>query len=247
MKFQLKHSGFGRIAVAMFFGAVVSIPCYGVAYARTGDQAKDIEEAAKLSAKAAKVFDEVMRVPDKAIPQSLLDKAEAIAVFPGVLKAAFVVGGEGGRGVVSKRTPNGWSAPVFFRAVGGSVGLQIGVSSTDLVLLFMNDEGLSQLLKDKFELGAEAMAAAGPVGREASAGTDVLMKAEILSYSRSRGLFAGIDLKGVVIKPDDDVNLAVYKMKARDLLGTNGPRTAINASADLLTFTRTLERYSSKK
>jgi lipid-binding SYLF domain-containing protein len=247
MRFQSRQSIIGNLVIAMFVCAALSIPCNSVAYSKKVDQAKDIKDAAKLSAKAATVFEDVMRVPDKAIPQNLLDKAEAIAVFPGVLKAAFVVGGEGGKGVVSKRTPNGWSAPVFFRAAGGSVGLQIGVSSTDLVLLFMNDEGLSQLLKDKVELGAEAMAAAGPVGRQASAGTDVLMKAEILSYSRSRGLFAGIDLKGVVIKPDDDLNMAVYKMKARDLLGTDDQQRGKNAAADLLAFPSSLERYSSKR
>jgi lipid-binding SYLF domain-containing protein len=233
--------------MATFLCAAISIPCNSGAYSKRVDQAKDIEEAAKLSAKAAKVFEDVMRVPDKGIPQSLLDKAEAIAVFPDLLKAAFIVGGEGGKGVVSKRTANGWSAPIFFRSAGGSVGCQIGVSSTDLVLLFMNDEGLSQLLKDKFELGAEAMAAAGPVGRQASAGTDIAMKAQILSYSRSRGLFAGVELKGVVIKPDDDLNSAVYKTKARDLLGTDDQQRGKNAPADLLAFPRTLERYSSKR
>jgi SH3 domain-containing YSC84-like protein 1 len=247
MRFLYRQTVIGDFAMAMFLCAAISIPCNSGAYSKRVDQAKDVEEAAKLSAKAAKVFEDINRVPDKAIPQSLLDKAEAIAVFPDVLKAAFIVGGEGGKGVVSKRTANGWSAPVFFRAAGGSVGFQIGVSSTDLVLLFMNDEGLSGLLKDKFELGAEAMAAAGPVGRQASAGTDVLMKAAILSYSRSRGLFAGIELKGVVIKPDDDLNLAVYKMKARDLLGTDDKQRGKNAPADLLAFPRTLERYSTKR
>jgi lipid-binding SYLF domain-containing protein len=246
MRFLYRQTVIGDLAMAVLLCAAISIPCNSWAYSKN-DQAKDVEEAAKQSAKAAKVFDEVMRVPDKAIPQSLLDKAEAIAVFPDVLKAAFIVGGEGGKGVVSKRTASGWSAPVFFRAVGGSVGFQIGVSSTDLVLLFMNDEGLSQLLKDKFQLGAEAMAAAGPVGRQASAGTDIAMKAQILSYSRSRGLFAGVDLKGVVIKPDDDLNLAVYKMKARDLLSTDDQQRAKNATADVLAFPSTLERYSSKR
>src|SRR5579863_2356305 len=143
------------------------------------------KEAAAQSAKAAKVFDEIMQVPDKSIPRDLLARAKAIAVFPQVIKASFVVGGEGGRGVVTRRTSSGWSDPVFFRAAGGSVGFQAGVSSTDFVLLFMNDEGLHGLMKDKFELGGEASVAGGPVGREAGAATDALLQAAILSYSRS--------------------------------------------------------------
>jgi lipid-binding SYLF domain-containing protein len=210
------------------------------------DQAKEFEKAAALSGKAAKAFDQIMQSPDKAIPKDLLDRARAVAVCPGVIKAAFIVGAEGGRCVVSRRTADGWSAPVFFRAIGGSVGPQIGAGSTDLVLLFMNQDGLNELLKDKFELGAEASAALGPVGREASAATDALMKAEIISYSRSRGLFAGVDLKGVVIKPDDDLNEAAYKMKARELLTGSGEHTS-QSSANLLAFPQTINRYSTKR
>jgi SH3 domain-containing YSC84-like protein 1 len=166
------------------------------------DHAAKVKEAAAQSVKAGKVFDAIMQTPDKAIPRDLLARAKAIAVFPQVIKAAFIVGGEGGRGVVTRRTGAGWINPVFFRAGGGSVGPQIGASATDIVLLFMNDDAVGGLMKDKFELGAEAAVAAGPVGREASAGTDALMHAEILSYSRSRGLFAGVNLKGVVIRQE---------------------------------------------
>jgi lipid-binding SYLF domain-containing protein len=190
--------------------------------ARPGDNhdAK-VREAAKQSVKAGKVFEQIMQTPDKAIPRDLLGRAKAVAVFPQVVKAAFVVGAEGGRGVVTRRTTGGWSNPVFFRAGGGSVGPQIGASATDIVLVFMNDEALANLLKDRFELGAEAAVAGGPVGREAGAGTDALMQAKILSYSRSRGLFAGVNLKGIVIEPEDDLNQAVYNKSAHELLAAD--------------------------
>jgi SH3 domain-containing YSC84-like protein 1 len=201
------------------------------------------KEAAAQSAKAAKVFDEIMQVPDKSIPRDLLAHAKAIAVFPQVIKASFVVGGEGGRGVVSRRTSAGWSDPVFFRASGGSVGWQIGASATDFVLLFMNDDAVGQLMKDKFELGAEAGFAGGPVGREAGAGTDALMHAEVLSYSRSRGLFAGISLKGVVVRPEDGLNRAVYSKSARELL-SDDQHAAANTESGLPTFPQELARYA---
>ena len=195
------------------------------------------------SVKAAKVFDAIMKTPDKAIPHDLLEHAKAIAVFPQVIQAAFFIGGEGGRGVLSRRTTTGWSNPVFFRAGGGSVGPQVGASATDIVLLFMNDEAVGGLMKDKFELGAEAAVAGGPVGREAGAGTDALMHAEILSYSRSRGLFAGVNLKGVVIRPEDDLNLAVYNKTAHGLL-VQDERNSADESAGLRTFSQTVARYS---
>ena len=190
---------------------------------RSGHDEAKVREAATQSAKAAEAFDAIMDAPDKAIPQDLLARAKAIAVFPHVIKAAFVVGGEGGRGCVSRRTNAGWSDPVFFRAGGGSVGPQLGVSTTDFVLLFMNDDAVSGLMKDRFELGAEAGIAGGPVGREASAGTDALMEAKILSYSRSHGVFAGVNLKGIVVRPEDDLNYAVYSKAARALLSEDAP------------------------
>jgi lipid-binding SYLF domain-containing protein len=203
-----------------------------------------VKEAAAQSAKAAKVLDSIMQIPDKSIPQDLIAHAKAIAVFPQVIKASFVVGGEGGRGVVSRRTSTGWSNPVFFRAGGASVGWQIGATATDFVLLFMNDEAMGGLMKDKFELGAEAGVAGGPVGRETGAGTDALMHAEILSYSRSRGLFAGISLKGVVVRPEDDLNQAVYGKTAHALLTDD--TSAPNAKKGLSAFTETISRYTKK-
>lgn len=208
-----------------------------------GSRDKQARDAASQSAKAAKAFEAIMQVPDKAIPQDLLGRAKAIAVFPQVLKVAFTVGGEGGRGVVSQHTADGWANPVFLRAAGGSVGPQIGASSTDFFLLLMNDESVEGLMKDRFELGGEAGVAAGPVGRNAGAATDALMHAEILSYSRSRGLFAGFNVKGIVIKPEDDLNQAVYNKTARELLGNPIDNPAA-ADAALKAFPQALGRYS---
>jgi len=177
---------------------------------RTDRAAKDIKDEAKQAEKAARVFREIMNTPDKGIPQGVLERAECIAVFPSVLKAGFIVGGRGGSGVASCRTPTGWSAPVFLNLGGGSIGLQIGAQSTDFVLLFTNRSGIDSLLSSKFELGGETSVAAGPVGREAGASTDLKLNAQILSYSRSRGLFAGLELKGVVIQPDKSDMRAVY-------------------------------------
>jgi len=190
---------------------------------RSDNDAAKVREAATQSTKAAEAFEAIMGAPDKAIPQDLLARAKAVAVFPRVIKAAFLVGGEGGRGCVSRRTNAGWSDPVFFRAGAGSVGPQLGVSTTDFVLLFMNDDAVSGLMKDRFELGAEGSIAGGPVGREASAGTDALMQAKILSYSRSHGVFAGVNLKGVVIHPEDRLNYAVYSKTAHALLSEDAP------------------------
>jgi lipid-binding SYLF domain-containing protein len=212
--------------------------------ARSDDtREKKVKEAAEQSSKAAKAFEAIMQVPDKAIPRDLLSKAKAIAVFPRVIKVAVTVGGEGGRGVVSKQTSGGWGQPVFLRGAGGSVGAQIGASSTDYFLLLMNDESVEGLMKDRFELGGEAGVAAGPVGRNAGAATDALMHAAILSYSRSRGLFAGVNVKGVVLRPEDDLNQAVYQHTARELLSdqAGGP----NPSEGLQAFPQALGRYTS--
>ena len=209
--------------------------------------AKRVAEATKKAEKAAQVFTQIMNVPDRAIPQKLLDKAEAIAVFPGVIKAGFIVGGRAGDGIISRRVKGGWSAPAFFNLAGGSVGLQIGASSTDFVLLFMNDEALGGLLKDRFEIGGEGSAAAGPVGRSTSATTDALLRAQIISYSRSKGLFAGLELKGTVISPDNDDNLAVYGIKAGEVLSPTQRWTMTKMPAGVRIFPRTLARYSARR
>ena len=227
-------------ALVLAFGCLISTT--PLVRSSDGHDAK-VKKAAQQSVKAGKLFDEIMQTPDKAIPQDLLRRAKAIAVFPDMIKAAFVVGGEGGRGVVSRRTSTGWSNPVFFRAGGPSVGPQIGASATDVVLVLMNDDAIAHLMKDRFELGADAEVAGGPVGREASAGTDALMHAEILSYSRSRGLFAGVNLKGIVIKPEDDLNMAVYDKRAHDLLADEKPQ-ALNTGASIFAFPQAISRYA---
>src|SRR4029077_8153061 len=197
----------------------VALAAMVVVSARAKDSTdKQIKDAAEQSEKAAEAFDAIMQVPDKAIPRELVSRAKAIAVFPRVIKVAFTVGGEGGRGVVSQHTKDvGWCSPVYLRAGGGSVGPQIGASSTDFFLLLMNDESVEGLLKDKFELGAEAGVAAGPVGRNAGAWTDALIHPAIVSYSRCRGLFAGVNVKGIVLKPEDDLNRAVYNKTAKEI------------------------------
>jgi lipid-binding SYLF domain-containing protein len=207
--------------------------------------AKQEQEAREKSQKAAKVFREVMSTPDKAIPRNLLDNAEAVGVCPEVLKAGILlVGGRGGSCAISRRVPRGWSAPAFFKLGGGSFGPQLGASSTDFVLLFMNDGAVKGLLEDKFEIGGEIGASAGPVGRAASASTDAQFKAGILSYSRSRGLFAGLELKGVVINPDNDLNESVYGLKAKDILVGVEIKKAIPSLVRALPLQ--LSRYSNK-
>src|SRR5215831_8933306 len=212
-----------------------------------GKNEKKIAAKSEEAQKASDVFTEIMNVPDKGIPQGLLDKAEAIAVFPGVVKGGFIVGARGGHGVVSRRVPGGWSAPAYFNLGGGSVGLLIGAEKTDFVLLFMNTGALEGLLKDKFEIGGEAGVAAGPVGRSTAATTDVLLKAQILSYSRSKGVFAGLELKGTVIDPDNDDNVAVYGIKANEILSPTRKWTMAQIPAGVRIFPQTLARYSIRR
>jgi SH3 domain-containing YSC84-like protein 1 len=160
---------------------------------------------------SSKSVNELLAAPDKGIPEDVYKSAKCVAVVPSMVKGGFIFGAEHGRGVATCRTPNGsWSAPAFFVITGGSWGLQIGVQSADLVMLIMNDQGVRDLLSSKFKLGANGSVAAGPVGREASASTDWKMKAEVLTYSRTRGLFAGLTLTGAVIKQDDDATRALY-------------------------------------
>jgi lipid-binding SYLF domain-containing protein len=172
--------------------------------------ASDREDDAARTQKAAQVFQEIMDTPDKGIPHDLLDKAKCVAIIPGDKKFAFIFGASYGRGVATCRTAGGWSAPMFVAIDGGSVGYQIGGSSTDLIMLFMNDHALNSLLGDKFKLGADASVAAGPVGRSAAAGTDVRLNAEVLSYSRSKGIFAGVSLDGAVVQADKSGDQAFY-------------------------------------
>jgi len=159
---------------------------------------------------ATDTLHEIMATPDRSIPQGLLDRAQCVVVVPDMKKAAFVVGGEYGRGFALCRTAGRWSAPAPIRLAGGSFGLQLGGDSTDIVLLAMNERGMQRLLSDKFKIGADVSAAAGPVGRDTSASTDVLMNAEMLSWSRTRGLFAGAALNGTVVEHDDGETRKLY-------------------------------------
>ena len=172
--------------------------------------ASDREDDVNRTHKAAQVFQEIMNAPDQGIPTDLLESAKCIAIIPGDVKFAFIFGANYGRGLATCRTGHGWSAPMFVAIDGGSVGYQIGGSSTDLVMLFMNDHALHSLLSDKFKLGADASVAAGPVGRNAAAGTDLKLTAEILSYSRTRGLFAGVALDGTVVSKDGSEDRKLY-------------------------------------
>ncbi len=183
--------------------AVLSLTSFGWA-------ASDREATTDRLDHAGKVLNEIMSAPDKGIPEEVLEHAKCIAVVPHMLKGGFVVGAENGRGVTTCRTANGWSAPAFFTVTGGSFGFQIGVEGVDLVLIIQNEKGMEQLIGSKFEIGADASAAAGPVGRHASADTDWKLNTEILTYSRARGAFAGVALKGSAVRRDDDSTEAIY-------------------------------------
>jgi lipid-binding SYLF domain-containing protein len=206
--------------------------------------AKDSEPAKRLE--EAAVFSEVMATPDRSIPQDLLANAHCIVIVPELKTAAFVFGGKYGKGYLSCRNKSGkgWSAPGTVRIEGGSVGFQIGGSSTDLIMLVMSERGADKLLSSKFTLGAEGSVAAGPVGRTATAQTDAQMHADILSWSRSQGLFAGLALEGATLRQDLDDNATLYgkKLENRDIV-TKGVR-APKAAAKLITL---LNRYSARE
>lgn len=177
----------------------------------TGPVLAEAQQAeADRVAEAARVLSEVLAAPDAGVPRSILDKAVAIAVIPSTVKGALIVGGQRGKGIISGRRGGTWSAPAFITLTGGSVGFQIGGQATDIVLVIINERGLENLSKDAVKIGTDASVAAGPVGREASAATDARMQAEILSYSRSRGLFAGVSIAGSTIRSDRDGNKNIY-------------------------------------
>src|SRR5215510_383539 len=177
-------------------------------FAASSDESDRVKEAAT-------VLGEIMNAPDQAIPESVLDKAVGIAVFPGTVRGGFIVGAERGRGILSARDEKTdmWSAPAFLTITGGSLGLQIGLRATDLILVIQNRRGLENLVRNEFKVGAGAAVTGGPVGRDAQAATDIQMRAEILSYSRSRGLFAGATIEGSTIKEDQDANMRFYGLR----------------------------------
>jgi lipid-binding SYLF domain-containing protein len=205
--------------------------------------AADAEEADRVR-ESVTVFNEIMAAPDKAIPNSVLEKTEGIAVFPGTLKGGFIIGGQHGRGILSARVEGSraWSVPGFMTVTGGSFGAQIGAQAVDLVLVVINKRGLQKMMSNEFKVGADAGVAAGPVGRDASVGTDIQMHAEILSYSRSRGLFAGINLNGSSIRSDDDANQRFYgkSVKTADIIS----KPMMDAPAPAKEWQATLAKYA---
>ena len=228
------------IAAVLSIVAVFAFVSYSVAQKNQGKQLKNAVERVDKSTKA---FNEIMGIAEKSIPRDLLKKANAIVIFPGAIKAGFIFAGQGGSGLAVKRIASGWSAPAFMNMGGGSFGLQAGGQSTDYVMLIMNEKGMKGLLEDKFELGGEGSVAAGPVGRTAAASTNVTMDAEILTYSRTKGVFAGISLKGVVISPDKDMNAAIYQKTAKEILGPAAVPSNAAPSA-LQKFGNTVATYS---
>ncbi len=196
----------------------------------------------KLISDSAEVFQDIMSAPDRGVPQDILAKAQCVGIIPSLKKAGFIVGAKYGKGVLVCKTGRGWSAPEIVRIEGGSIGLQIGAGATDVVMVVQNRSGEEKLMQDKFTIGASAQATAGPVGRTAQAETDAQLHAEILAYSRSRGLFAGIDLGGSTLRPDKDDNRALYgrEVTPREILtGTVTPPPSAN------TLYSELNRYSS--
>jgi len=172
------------------------------------------EDATERLENAGNVLHEIMAMPDKGIPEEVLEHAKCIAVVPHMVKGGFIFGGKGGKGVATCRTANGWSAPAFITISGGSWGLQIGVEAVDVVLVIQNEKGMQKLLSSNFQIGADASAAAGPVGRHAEAGTDWKLDTEILTYSRAKGAFAGLTLEGASLRQDDDSRHAIYGRNA---------------------------------
>lgn len=216
------------------------------ANASTPTQENKVEATDRLN-DAAKILDELMDAPDAGAPAWVLEKAQCVMVIPSMIKGGFVVGGRHGRGAVTCRNGGRWSAPAFVTITGGSWGAQIGVESVDLVLLFMGETGVKNLLNNNVKIGAEASAAAGPIGRQAAAGTDASMSAQILSYSRTKGLFAGLELSGAGVRPDEDSNLGVYGRNVNFRTILSGTTAAPAGSEQFLASVRRNFREAQQK
>jgi len=229
------------IIVALSFG-IVSISAQTTMNAK--EMRKQQKEGRKDVREATQVFRKIMSVPDKAIPQELLEKAEAIGVFPSVVKAGFIVGGRGGDGVVARRTPNGWSAPVFYNIGGASIGAQIGVKKTDYIMLFMNEGALRELLDDNLAFEGNLSFAAGPIGRTVGAATNATLDSGILIWSRSKGAFIGASIGGAVLTADNSKNEAFYKMRAGAVLEKPESVSLANVSPDLRGFSDIVKIYA---
>jgi lipid-binding SYLF domain-containing protein len=229
---------FGRSILVVAFALSCVMP-FALA-----DDKKDVSDEVKRMDQAASVLNEIMGTPDKGIPQEILESAKCVAVVPSMLKGGFVVGANYGKGIATCHTATGWSAPAPFKLAGGSFGFQIGGEAVDVVMLIMNEKGMRNLLNSKFKLGADASVAAGPVGRHAEGDTDWKMRAEVLSYSRARGVFAGVALNGAGISQDQD--------ETRILYGGNDPSFekiltgGVPAPAGADTFLSTVKKYASE-
>ncbi len=238
-----RMTGILTIFLSIFFAAVL-VP--GQEKMESKDLRKYQKDGRDEAREAVKVFREIMNVPDKAIPRELLDKAEAIGIFPSVVKAGFIFGGRGGDGLVSRRTSRGWSSPVFYNVGGASFGAQIGAKKTDYILLFMNEGALRHLLADKLEFEGDLSFAAGPVGRTVGAGTNLTLAAGILVYSRSQGAFVGASIGGAVLTADNHVNEAFYNMKAGAILDNPASVSKIDLPKELQSVNSVLSAYSKR-
>jgi lipid-binding SYLF domain-containing protein len=233
----------GNGALVKRFLALGGVVLIATTMTWAADDEKDQSDISKRIVKSAEVLNEIMATPDKAIPDKVMDSAKCIAIVPSMVKIAIGFGGQHGKGVATCRTTRGWSAPAPITITGGSWGLQLGGQAIDLVMVVTNDQGMQHLLSSKFKLGADASAAAGPVGRDAAADTDVKMRAEVLTYSRARGIFAGIDLSGAAITQDKDETSLLYgkRIPFEEILG--GKVTAPPGSEPFLAAVR---KYSSQ-
>jgi lipid-binding SYLF domain-containing protein len=239
---QIMRSKRFLIVAAAAVVALVSSAALSSTQARTGSS-KQTDEGLRAE-HAASALGEIMEAPDQSIPEALLKKAYGIAVIPHVVKGAFGLGGRYGKGLIAQRNAGGgWGTPLFIEIGGGSFGFQLGVEATDLVMVFTNSDGIKPLLRGKLKIGADASATAGPVGRNAEAGTDILLNSAIYSYSRSKGLFAGVALDGAVLQLDDDANKSVYGKKsvAADL---SVRKVSVAAMGVVQPFLRALQKYA---
>jgi SH3 domain-containing YSC84-like protein 1 len=209
-------------------------------FASADDQPKESKASDRVQS-AADVLDQIQSAPDSGIPNEILGSAECVAVVPSMLKGGFIVGAKYGRGLASCRTPKGWSSPAFFTVTGGSVGFQIGGQAVDLVMLIMNKDGMKHLLSSQFALGADASVAAGPVGRHAEGNTDWKMRSEVLTYSRARGVFAGVSLNGAVVKQDKDSTREFYGHMVTSNAALTGE---VEAPAAANSFLTTLAKWA---
>jgi lipid-binding SYLF domain-containing protein len=223
------------VAAAIAVALLAGYPAAPLAQQNESEDAKRIRDAATS-------FGEVMAAEDKAIPRTILGKAEGLAIFPGTIKAGLVVGGIRGRGVISARNNGAWSAPAFLTLTGGSFGLQIGGEAADIILVINDRRGLENLISNQFKLGADAAVSAGPVGRDAQAATDLQLRAQILSYSRARGLFAGVTVNGSTVRPDRDANERFYgkRLETKQILFEKPP----SSPAPVALWMDTLNRYA---